>query len=119
MNKSIYIVDDEVGILEALSDCLSLNDDFHITTYSSVDAAIRDLKNVSNGVLITDMKMPGKDGLHLLKWIQDHDINLEAKICITGYTEYEDSYLRSFGMTKMFQKPLCFDDLLDYIESLH
>jgi two-component system response regulator HydG len=66
---TILIVDDELNALKVLSAILSA-EGFLVIQASSVDEAIAAIKAKLPDTIITDMKMPGKSGLDLFKFIK-------------------------------------------------
>ncbi len=84
----ILVVDDEQGVLTALSQLLS--DTYDVITCKSADEAITHLNEDSFvTLLLTDQRMPKKTGTELL--IESRDFApLVPKILITAYTDVED-----------------------------
>lgn len=79
----ILIVDDEPDMLEVCSESLeALQAD--VLTESSVDAALERLRRESMDVLVTDLRMPGSDGLYLLRAAREIQPHL-ISIVLTGY----------------------------------
>ncbi|MDI1307232.1 MAG: response regulator, partial [bacterium] len=69
--ENILIVDDNYDMLELLQRNLkALN--FHTYKASSVTEAIDILKYSSIDLLITDLQMPGINGIELIKYVQEH-----------------------------------------------
>ncbi|MFW6197095.1 MAG: PAS domain S-box protein [Thermoplasmatota archaeon] len=65
---NILIVDDEQGFLDQAKTILeNINDDFEIITSSSVNEGLEVLEDKNIDVLVSDYKMPGKDGIDFLK----------------------------------------------------
>lgn len=81
--ENILIVDDDVHILELIQRHLkTLN--YHTYKAISVKEAIVVLKDTSIDLLITDLKMPGVDGLELVKYVSEHFPKI-PKLVVTGY----------------------------------
>lgn len=62
--KTILIVDDEMLIRWSIRE--ALKDRYRVLTAASVDEAVRILETETAAVLLTDLKMPGKDGVELV-----------------------------------------------------
>jgi signal transduction histidine kinase len=87
MEKKVLLVDDEPGILKVLG--ISLADrGYRVFTAENGEEALRVFQDARPEVLITDIKMPGMDGIELLKRIKEESPNTEV-IMITGHGEME------------------------------
>ncbi len=110
MKEYILIVDDETAIREQISEYLAafgLQSD----TAANAEEALVMLKNKQYDVVITDIKMPGMDGLALTDIIKK---NYAADvIVITGYDKnysYEDAV--KLGASDFVFKPVRLEELL-------
>ncbi|WP_122075068.1 sigma-54 dependent transcriptional regulator [Pseudophaeobacter sp. EL27] len=82
MTRKILVVDDDAALREALAQTLELNDLEPITAGSFV--AAKDLITAEfDGVILSDIRMPGRDGFHLLDYVQGIDEDLPV-ILLTG-----------------------------------
>lgn len=82
MSSTVLLVDDDSAVREALSQTLELADLTAITAGSFVvakDWITRDF----DGVILSDMRMPGRDGFHLLNYTRKEDPDLPV-ILLTG-----------------------------------
>ena len=87
MEKQVLLVDDEPGILKVLG--ISLADrGYRVMTAESGEEALRVFHEARPEVILTDIKMPGMDGIELLKRIKAESPNTEV-IMITGHGEME------------------------------
>ena len=87
MKKQVLLVDDEPGILKVLG--ISLADrGYRVLTAESGEEALRVFHEARPEVILTDIKMPGMDGIELLKSIKKESPNTEV-IMITGHGEME------------------------------
>jgi len=87
MKKQVLLVDDEPGILKVLG--ISLADrGYRVMTAESGEEALRVFHEARPEVILTDIKMPGMDGIELLKRIKEESPNTEV-IMITGHGEME------------------------------
>ncbi len=106
MNAKILIVDDELDILEMLSSFLG-QEGFQVKTASSGEAAIRTFESESFDVVITDMRMPGMDGLGVLRHLKQIDEDVEV-IILTAFAAL-DNVIEAFrhkGAFDYLTKPL-------------
>ncbi len=73
MNKTqILIVDDENNILNMLERVLK-HDGYSVLTASSGDLALNLIDRYAVDIVLTDIKMPGMDGMELLTKIKEKD----------------------------------------------
>jgi DNA-binding NtrC family response regulator len=79
----VAIVDDEQDMRQSISQWLALSG-FETETYASAEEALRNLAPDYPGVVISDIKMPGMDGMALLKRLLGTDSSLPV-IMITGH----------------------------------
>lgn len=86
MNKTpikVAIVDDEADMRQSISQWLSLSG-YETETYSSAIDALKILRNGYPAVVVTDIKMPGMDGMGFLKRLLHVDSSFPV-IMITGH----------------------------------
>jgi response regulator RpfG family c-di-GMP phosphodiesterase len=69
-NASILIVDDDDAIRSLLSACL--DDSYWCATAASAEEAVTLLKSGSFNLVLSDITMPGKSGLELCGYVQEH-----------------------------------------------
>lgn len=81
--ENILIVDDDFDMLEVLQRNLKA-ENYHVYKASSVLEALDILKNSKIELLITDLQMPGLNGMELIKYASDNFPGL-PKLVITGF----------------------------------
>lgn len=111
LNKeNILIVDDDVHILELLQRHLqALN--YHTFKAISVREAIDILQDKSIDLLITDLQMPGVDGLELVKYASEH-FPLVPKLVVTGYPSLDGALeVMKSGAIDYLTKPFTKEEL--------
>ncbi len=87
MDKKLLIVDDEAGIRKVLG--ISLSDiGYNVFTAESGEEALEIFRNQSPPIVLTDIKMPGMDGIELLKAIKNENPDTEV-IMITGHGDMD------------------------------
>lgn len=88
-NGTVLIVDDEPNALKVLSAILT-EGGHHIIPAPDVNKAISILQKEDISAIITDMKMPGKDGLHLFEHAIEHYPDVPV-IFLTAYGTVESA----------------------------
>ena len=79
----IAIVDDEKDMRQSISQWLALSG-FDTETFASAEDALKGLSAEYPGIVVSDIKMPGMDGMQLLKRLKSVDSTLPV-IMITGH----------------------------------
>ncbi|TMM54374.1 sigma-54-dependent transcriptional regulator [Sulfitobacter sabulilitoris] len=82
MSRRVLLVDDDAAVREALVQTLELADLDPIAVGSFV-AAKDHITRGFDGVILSDIRMPGRDGFHLLGYARDADPDLPV-ILLTG-----------------------------------
>lgn len=103
----ILIVDDDPALLQALPEALRLRmGDLHIVAVDSAAAALKHLADEEYDVIISDIKMPGMDGLALLEHVRALRPETPT-LLITGHGE-RDLAVRALrgGAYDFIQKPI-------------
>ena len=113
--ERILIIDDDKAIRYLISEYL-VNAGYEVKEAKDGEEGIDLLKNDDNfKVVITDIRMPKKDGNEVAKYIRNSykpkDIPVLA---ITGYSDEADREL----FTCIFEKPFKMKDLFEVINSL-
>jgi DNA-binding NtrC family response regulator len=85
MSKSmkIAIIDDEKDMRQSISQWLALSG-FDTETFASAEDALKGLGPDYPGIVVSDVRMPGMDGMQLLRKIKSLDSTLPV-IMITGH----------------------------------
>jgi two-component system sensor histidine kinase/response regulator len=99
----ILIVDDDTALLQALPQALRLRmDGVTVDVADSAAAALDLIAALDYDVIITDIKMPGMDGLELLAEIRLRQPDTPT-IMITGHGEHDLAVqaLRGGGLTTL------------------
>jgi DNA-binding NtrC family response regulator len=86
-NERILVVDDEESMCEFLSIMLK-KERYDVTTVSSYDEAMHRARETSFHAAITDINMPGRDGLEVLKSLKEIDASLPV-IILTAYASQQ------------------------------
>jgi diguanylate cyclase (GGDEF)-like protein len=110
MAEYILIIDDDADIRQQISEYINLSG-YISSTAANAEEAINLLKNKKYDVVITDIKMPGMDGLALTDIIKKRYSS--DVIVMTGYSEnysYEEAVKK--GASDFVFKPIRLEELL-------
>ena len=87
MKNRILLVDDESGICKVLG--ISLADaGYQVDTAENGEQALEMFERVSPRIVITDIKMPGMDGIELLRRIKQHSPETGAEYRLFTFSFY-------------------------------
>jgi signal transduction histidine kinase len=103
----VLIVDDDLALLRALPDALHLRmKELSVDTCDSAQTALNRIASIDYDAIVTDIKMPGMDGLALLTEIRALRPHTPA-LLITGHGEH-DLALQALrgGAYDFIQKPI-------------
>ena len=105
MGKKILLVDDEEGIRKVLS--IYLTDiGYQVLSAENGEEALKLFKKIQPQIVLTDIKMPGMDGIELLKKIKEKSPDTEV-IMITGHGDMELAIQSlKFDATDFITKPI-------------
>ena len=86
---NILLVDDQPNIISSLVSCIPWHSIgiSSIYTASSAAAAREILTSHQVDILITDIEMPNEDGLSLINWIRERELNPEC-ILLTSHADF-------------------------------
>lgn len=117
--ENILIVDDSIEMLEVLRRQLT-SQNFYTFQASNVTDAIEILKIASIDLLITDLQMPGIDGMQLVKYTAEHYPTIPTLV-ITGYPSVSGAVEAvQSGVLDYVVKPFTQEELKNAVEqSLH
>jgi DNA-binding NtrC family response regulator len=113
----ILIVDDDPALLEALPETLRLRmDGIDVETCDSAAGALARIESSDFDAIVTDIKMPGMDGLALLSSIKERRPGIPT-LLITGHGE-RDLAVRALqgGAYDYISKPIDRDYFIGTLE---
>jgi len=114
MTRTVVLIDDERAMRRSVEQWLGLSD-FQVQAYSDGREALADLSEDFAGVVVSDIKMPGIDGMQLLAAVKAIDRDIPV-ILVTGHGEVA---LAVEAMKKdaydFLEKPFSPDRLLEVV----
>lgn len=111
----VLIVDDEVALANTLAQRLKMRDLQVETVYNGEEALSR-LKQEEPDVMVLDLRMPGMQGMEVLKEVKKTHSHIQV-IILTGHgTDKEEEEARSLGGFGFLKKPADIEILADKIK---
>ena len=110
----VLIIEDDQDVALGCEQAMQLAG-IPVDAFASAEEAQRRLSADYAGIIVTDMRLPGMDGMALLRWVNQLDPNLPV-IMITGHGDVTLAVeaMRS-GAYDFMQKPFSTGDLVDVV----
>lgn len=109
--NTILVVDDEPNYLIVLSELLK-EEGYEVITAQKGEDGLKVVQDTDLDLVITDMRMPGMDGLELLQTVKSYNKDLPV-IMITAFGEVEKAVVAmKAGAYNYLAKPFNNDELL-------
>ena len=116
--EKILLVDDEKEFVETLSERLHTRG-IHSSVAHSGEEALSIVETDPQDVIVLDLKMPGMDGLEMLRRLRQQHPEIEV-IMLTGHGSDEEKKLADdFGIFAYFTKPMNIDSLAGTIRQAY
>ena len=113
--KSILIVDDEKNIRLTLSECLQ-SKEYDIEMAETGEEALQKIKAKDFNLVLLDLRLPGMDGMELLRRI--HDFRPDIRVVILSAHGTIDSAVEAtrLGAVAFLQKPFIPTEIRDLVQ---
>lgn len=116
----VFLADDEPWALMTLKNMIEWSDYGFAVSGEAEDGeqALARINRTEPDLIISDIRMPGMDGLTLLQTIRDSGLSSEV-LLVSGYTDFE--YARKalrFGCAGYLVKPVEEKELIEYLEKI-
>ncbi|HOP07733.1 MAG TPA: response regulator [candidate division Zixibacteria bacterium] len=116
MKRRILIIDDELHMLKLLERTFLEKTSYQVITTNNSLEITKMLEQERYDLIITDLKMPGCDGMDILRWIKAHDRSEEVIIITAfGSSDTADEALR-LGAFDYITKPFRREEILMAVE---
>ncbi len=118
-HKKILIVDDEAMIAEELSEFLE-SLDYPCASATSVDDALGLIdRDETITLILTDMRMPGKDGIDLLKALSTFEDRDFQCVVISGHLDADQEIAGVTALpVSVMRKPVDIGEVVNFLEGL-
>lgn len=111
----ILVLDDEQIVLDSVTRVLE-EENYETVTCRRGEEAVEALKGGGFDILITDLKMPGMDGLQAMEALADVDPDL-SMIMLTAYSTVDSAVkAMKLGAVDYIKKPFTPDQLTELVE---
>ena len=113
MPPRVYVVDDDRLVTTSLSTALQLETDWAVTAYNSAVDALAAMATAPADVVLSDLKMPGLDGIAFLKQVRARTPTA-VLLLLTGYADKESAVaaINEVGLWQYVEKPWDTADLI-------
>jgi YesN/AraC family two-component response regulator len=113
----ILVLDDEQIVLDSVTRVLE-EENYEIRTCRKGEEAVEALKGGGFDILITDLKMPGMDGLQAMEALADVDPDL-SMIMLTAYSTVDSAVkAMKLGAVDYIKKPFTPEQLTELVEKV-
>jgi len=82
---TVFVIDDQESVRHALAEMLGVFG-FEVTTYDSATSFLQSLPTTRMGCIIADVRMPGIDGIELVRELTRCGVNLPV-VLISGHAD--------------------------------
>jgi DNA-binding NtrC family response regulator len=116
----ILVVDDEEFITHLIHEVLRTQAGCFVARASNVDEAIQRIEEESFDAIISDIRMPRRNGTELLRWLGKFRPQMAGRFCfVTGDASVVDVG-EEFGLGRVpvLRKPFQVDTLMEMIDCL-
>jgi YesN/AraC family two-component response regulator len=116
-NGKILVVDDEQIVLDSVTRILE-DENYEVRTCRNGEAALEILKEGGFDILVTDLKMPGMDGLEAMEALSRIDPDL-SMIMFTAYSTVDSAVkAMKLGAVDYIRKPFTPDQLTELVDKV-
>lgn len=114
----VLLVDDERDLVQTLSERLQMRDMGSAVAYDG-ESALRLVQDDEPEVMIIDLKMPGIDGLEVLRKVKETRPQIEVIILTGRGSEADKAQCMQLGAFGYLQKPVDIDKLSTMLKQAH
>jgi len=104
ISKRILVVDDDQGILDSFE--VLLGDRYDLVKAENGYEALRILESNPPHLMFLDIKMPGLDGIDVLKKLRRDQKNVGVVVITASNQEKTEEEAKSLGIIDYLKKPL-------------
>ena len=117
-NMKLLLVDDEEEFVKALAERLKMRD-LRSDTVLDGEEALSFVEDQEPDVMVLDLKMPGIDGMEVLRQVRKAYLNIQV-IILTGHgTERHEEEAKRLGAFDYLEKPVNLDVLVKKMKAAY
>ncbi|MEL0065909.1 MAG: EAL domain-containing protein [Gammaproteobacteria bacterium] len=111
--KRVLVIDDDKQVSRLVGRALTRSDEFQVSTVAEPGIGLLKAKQEQFDVIVSDLSMPGMDGLELLRGIRTFDLDIPI-ILLTGTPSIETAQKAlELGAFRYLTKPFQAEELVD------
>jgi DNA-binding NtrC family response regulator len=114
----VLVVDDEEDFLKTISERLELRD-MKPEVAMNGEQALKKVEEEEPTVMILDLRMPGMDGLDVLRQVKKAYPKTQVIILTGRGTKKDEEQARKLGAFAYLQKPVEMDTLVETVRNAH
>ncbi len=103
-NETILVVDDEELLRNAIVFQFK-REGFNVLSASNGKEAFEIIKTHKVDAVVSDIQMPGGNGIDLLKDVKEYDANIPVLVFITAFADLTEADAYDLGANAIFSKP--------------
>ena len=115
-DSALLVVDDDPALLQSLKFAMEL-EGFVVETYADAESVLAADALPGRGCMIVDVKLPGINGLELVKRLRARKVELPAVLITTNPPPSLRILAAAVGVP-IVEKPLLRDELMDTVRRL-
>ncbi len=108
-DETIVVMDDDQGILDSFD--AMLGDEYPLLMFKNSSTALQLLVERTPKLLFLDIKMPGINGIDVLKWIREKGLETKVVIVTALPQDHYEELARQYGVYRYLRKPLDVDEV--------
>lgn len=113
--KKILVVDDDIGILEALSLALDM-EGYAVETTTKEEGIYKKIASFKPDVIILDILLSGYDGRHICQKVKNQKKTKNIPVIMISAHPSAAKTVKNFGADDFLAKPFSFDSLLKLVK---
>ncbi len=115
--KRVLVVEDEKDLCELIASEIESHSTESLLAFDG-ETALEILSSNSVDLVITDIRMPGMDGIDLMQKIKERFGDKVTILAMTGFSDKNPAEIISAGAKELYKKPYDLNKLFEDVEKL-